>query len=489
MKALDDVSMTVNRHEVVGVIGENGAGKSTLLKILSGVYQPDEGTILREGKPVRYRTPRSAARAGIGMVHQEQSLVNSVSVAENIFLGEEGDGVRAGVVRWARLNAMAQAELDKIGSTISPRTKVQKLGFAQRQMVELAKAMAVEARSKLEPVIVLDEPSSVFEGDELETLFEQIDRLRQIASVIFVSHRLDEVLRVSDRVYVFKDGACVAERARGKVDSAELHRLMVGRASSAEFYRIGDQQSVVDAEPLLTVSGLSLKGAFNNLNFTVRRGEVVGVAGVVGSGREELSRVLFGAELFDSGSIELRGQAVSLRSPVEAVRQGIGYIPAERRVEGIAQGMSVQENIFLADPRPVSRGPILVPSRLREAAQMWVDRLQIKTPSLETNVTHLSGGNQQKVALAKWLSSPRLKLLILDHPTRGLDVGAKEDVYVLIRELCAQGIGVLLLADTLEETIAMSHKVLVMRDGAIIKKFDAPPGNKPTPVDIVEGMV
>jgi ribose transport system ATP-binding protein len=487
--ALDDIDFEIRKHEVVGLIGENGAGKSTLLKILSGVYQPDGGSILRNGKQVRFRTAAESSEAGIGMVHQEQSLVTAVSVAENIFLGNEGRSVRGGIFRWGDLRKRAQEQLDKIKSPISPKAKVESLTFAERQMVELAKALSVEERAASEPVIVLDEPTSVLEGDELETLFEQIDRLRTFASVVFVSHRLDEVLRVSDRVYVFKDGKQVAVRERSELDTDELHRLMVGRESTAEFYH-EESQLPVDGNPvLLEATGLRKDKAFRDVSFTLRAGEVLGITGVLGSGREELSRVLFGAEPFDGGKIALNGKPIPLRSPAEAVAAGIGYIPAERRIEGVAQGLSVQENIFLADPGTVSKGPFLDAGRAASEAEQWITKLRIKTPDRHTDVANLSGGNQQKVVLAKWLSSPRLRVLILDHPTRGLDVGAKEDVYRFIRELCAQGIGVVLLADTLEETIALSHTILVMRDGEIRNRFDAPRGNKPKPVDLVEGMV
>jgi ribose transport system ATP-binding protein len=487
--ALDDVSIEVRPHEVVGLIGENGAGKSTLLKILSGVYQPDGGELLVRGEPAKFRGPRDAARAGIGMVHQEQSLIGSVTVAENILLGAEGGSVRAGVYRWTDLNRRAQAQLDKIGSRIKPAAATGSLTFAQRQMVEVAKALAVEEQADHEPVIVLDEPTSVLEGEDLETLFAQVHRLRQIASVIFVSHRLDEVLRVSDRVYVMKDGRCVAERDPKRVDVDELYRLMVGRESAGQYFREGDQQSVDGAEPLLTVENLTRAAGYRDVTFTVRAGEVLGVAGVIGSGREDLCRTLFGAEPHESGMITLGGRRTRFRSPADAVRAGMGYIPSERRVEGVAMGMSVRENILLADPRPASAGPFLRPRRERHIVRDWIDRLRIRTPTLDTDVGKLSGGNQQKVALAKWLVSPRLRVLILDHPTRGLDVGAKEDVYRFIREICARGVGVVLLADTLEETIALSHNVIVMRDGRISARFSAAPGEKPSQVELVEQMV
>jgi ribose transport system ATP-binding protein len=487
--ALDDITFEVRQNEVVGLIGENGAGKSTLLKILSGIYQPDSGEIRRNGETTVFRGPKESAKAGIGMVHQEQSLVTSVSVAENILLGSETDAVTGGFYNWRKLNAKAQKQLDKIQSPISPTDKVEDLSFAQRQMVELAKALGVEEFSNEAPVIVLDEPTSVLEGEELEVLFAQIERLRQFASVIFVSHRLDEVLRVSDRVYILKDGKSVAERNPETADVDELHRLMVGRESSAEFYHENEQISVADEPIVLSVNGLGRRGAFSGVSFEVREGEVLGISGVQGSGREELTRVLFGAEPFDTGSIVLDGKAVRFTSPVGAVSAGFGYVPAERRIEGIAQGLSVQDNIFLADPAPVSVGPFFVSAKAAAAAEKWITRLRIRTPGRSTNVSNLSGGNQQKVVLAKWLNSPRLRVLILDHPTRGLDVGAKEDVYTFIRQLCAQGIAILLLADTLEETIALSHSIFVMRDGEIQRRFDASPGNKPKPVELVEQMV
>lgn len=488
--AMDSVSMELRPHEVVGLIGENGAGKSTLLKILSGVYQPDEGVMKLGGEPIRLRTPRAAADAGIGMVHQEQSLIGTVSVAENILLGSEGSSVRAGIYRWGEINRRAQRQLDKIQSSIKPTDKTESLTFAQRQLVELAKALGVEERSDNEPVIILDEPTSVLDGDDLETLFEQVERLRSIASVVFVSHRLDEVLRVSDRVYVMKDGKVVAERDPKTVHVDELYRLMVGRESSGGYYREDEQLAIAeDAPVVLEINALNRDNSFRDTNLKVRAGEVLGLTGVVGSGREDLCRSLFGAEHFDSGEVLLNNSRVHFSSPPDAVDVGIGYVPAERRTEGVAMGLSVEQNIVLADPSTVSTAGVVVPSRRSALVAEWTDRLKIKTPTPHVDVANLSGGNQQKVVLAKWLSSPKLKVLILDHPTRGLDVGAKEDVFTFVREACAEGLAIVLLADTLEETIALSHHVVVFRDGAITAEFPAGPGNKPTQIQLVEAMV
>ena len=453
VRALDEVDIEIRPHEVVGLIGENGAGKSTLLKILSGVYQPDSGELVVRGTPRRIRSPRHAEDVGIGMVHQEQSLIGTVSVAENILLGTEGRSVRAGVYNWSDLNRRAQHALDRIGSGIKPTEKTENLPLAQRQMVELAKALAVEDRSSHEAVIVLDEPTSVLDGDDLETLFTQIERLREIASVVFVSHRLDEVLRVSDRVYVMKDGQVVAERDPSNVSTDELYRLMVGRETTGEYYRADEQQDIEGAPELLRLEGLTRAGAFSGVDLTVRAGEVLGLAGVEGSGREALSRSLFGAEPYDSGTVLLDGCPLSLGSPGAAVRAGLGYIPAERRIEGIAMGMSVEDNIIMADPGTVSRRGVIVPSLRRSVVAEWVQRLRVKTVSTQT------------------------------------DVATKEDVYTFIRKAGAEGLGIILIADTLEETIALSHNIVVFRDGEITARFSAARGHKPTQVQLVEAMV
>lgn len=487
--ALDNVSLEIRPHEVVGLIGENGAGKSTLLKILSGSYRPDSGELLVRGTSTNLRGPADAVRAGIGMVYQEQSLIGSVTVAENIFLGFEGRSVRGGVYRWADLRARALEQLRKIDSDIDPRAQTESLTFAERQMVEIAKALAVEELSDAPPVIILDEPTSVLEQRDLERLFVQVERLRKFGSVVFVSHRLDEVLRVSDRVYVMKDGQVVAERVAAEVDKRDLHRLMVGRDSATEFYRERDQLPVDDQPTLFEATKLSKKGKFKDVSLRLRKGEVLGLAGVVGSGREDICHVFVGAETYDSGVMKLDSAAFSPNSPANSVARGFGYVPAERKVEGVIAGMSVAENMMLADPAPVSRFGFLDRKRMRSLVDSWIDQMRVRTPTQDTDIDSLSGGNQQKVVLARWLQSPRLKVLVLDHPTRGLDVGAKEDVYQFIRTACAAGVGVVLLADSLEETIGLSHQILVFRDGEVSAHFECPPGNKPAQVDLVKAMV
>lgn len=487
-RALDGVSFEVRPHEVVGLIGENGAGKSTLLKALVGLIQPDSGSIEMRGVPVKMRGIAQAGAAGIGMVFQEQSLIPNLTVAENIFLGAEGGAVVGGVYRWRELNRRAQAQLDKIGSRISPTALTEDLSFADRQMVEVAKVLATEERTNAEPVVLLDEPTSVLDRDETEVLFAQIERLRSQASVVFVSHRLDEVLRVCDRVYVLRNGETVAECTPGEVDEATLRRLMIGRDLEGSHYA-EEEQVPAREEVLLSVSGLTVRGVCDKVDFDLHEGEVLGIAGVQGSGREELCRSIFGALGIRDGRITLEGRRLRPRSPRSVIASGFGFVPAERRKEGMVASMSVAENITLPHIDAVCAGPVLMRGRERTLAEEWIERLRIRTPGPNAALGSLSGGNQQKAVLARWMVSDSLRLLILDHPTRGLDVGAKGEVYRLIRELAASGVSVLLMADSLEELIAMSHRVLVMKDGKVSGMVDAPSDAKPAPLEILERMV
>ncbi|MFN0195015.1 MAG: sugar ABC transporter ATP-binding protein [Aestuariivirga sp.] len=490
VQALDNVSLEIRPREVVGLVGENGAGKSTLLKVLVGLQRADSGRIVVRGKDLPPGSYRKAAEAGIGMVFQEQSLLPNSRVAENILLGQEDAALRFGFYNWPRLYELAAKQLGKIGATISPAAPTESLSFAERQLVEFAKVLTLEERTRHEPVILLDEPTSVLDAGELETILSQVERLRERASVVFVSHRLDEVLRVSDRVYVMTNGRCVAERDPRRCDIAELQLLMLGRELSGEYGRGRQTPKPVQAaaEPRLSVCGLSVRGEFESVSFNLGAGQVLGIAGVEGSGREKLCRTLFGAQQPASGDVRLDGRAVSFKSPADAVSAGVGYVPAERRTEGIVAGLSVKENMTLAYSKAAQRGPFLDRKREDEIAQNWIVRLGIKTPSANALAGNLSGGNQQKVVLAKWLIGEDTRVLILDHPMRGLDVGAKAEIFALIRELSETGMSVVLIADTLDELIALSHIILVMRDGRIAARFEVSEG-APTRLQILEWMV
>jgi ribose transport system ATP-binding protein len=485
--ALDKVSLFVRPNEVVGLIGENGAGKSTLMRILAGVYQPDSGEVLLNGKPVRIASTANAMSKGIGMVFQEQSLLPNLSVGENIYLGNEDRFSRFGLISWSALYQAASRQLAKVDVDVDPRRRAADLDFATRQMVELAKALTLE---ELAPghqlVVLLDEPTSVLDRTDIDILFRRVRALKSRASFVFVSHRLEEVLELSDRVYVMKDGKVVAETLPGKADVRSLHRLMVGRDQQAEYYREQLQMSFRD-KVVIELEDLGLAGGYRDVSFELHEGEILGIAGVIGSGREELSRTLAGLAPHDSGRLKIRGRETRLATPADAVDSGIGYLPRERRTEGLILFLSVAANITLPDLPKTSAGLIDTEAERRIAVD-WVQRLGVKTPGIESLCLGLSGGNQQKVVLAKWLQA-KARILILDHPTRGLDVGAKEEVYELVRTISAQGIAVVLTSDTLEETIGLSHNILVMRDGQITKRVASSQGEKPRPVDLIGHMV
>lgn len=489
VKALDGVDLVVRQNEVLGLAGENGAGKSTLLKALVGLVRPDSGEIWVRGEKVKLKSVVDAADHGIGMVFQEQSLVPNLTAAENIVLGSEGPGVKRGLYRWGTMRKLAQEQLDKIGSHIDPLARTDTLSFADRQMVEIAKVLRIEQRSQHPPVIILDEPTSVLESKEIETLFTQVRRLREFASVIFVSHRLDEVLDVCDRVSVLRGGQSVGEVATAGAAPAELHRMMIGSTGSDDHYHDGEAvRSDGAATPRLSVKGLSGK-TFQDVDLEVAAGEIVGIVGVHGSGREDVCRALFGAEPTTAGEVYLDGEKLSLSGTRAACAAGIGYVPAERKIEGMVGPMSVADNMTLTKQQARCNGPIVMPKKQATLVDGWIERLSIRTPHRGTAIQRLSGGNQQKVVLARWLVAGDVRLLLLDHPTRGLDIGARSEVYRLMRELANSGVATVLLADSLEEAIGMSDRIVVMSDGRATKEVACPSGGKPTPLDLVKEMV
>lgn len=487
VQALEDVSMKVKRHEIVGLVGENGAGKSTLLKILIGAYQPDSGEMLVRGKPVHPHSVKDATDYGLAMVFQEQSMLSNLTVGENIYLGHEEVFTRFGVVNWKKLDQEARRQLAKVDLKVDPRTPTYKLNFATRQMVELARVMALEDLTKYEPIVILDEPTTVLDKGEAELLFRTLESLRQRASIIFVSHHLEEVLEVTDRVYVFKDGKNVAEMATKETNVSQIHQLMVGRELKGEYYRQGKQAKPAE-NVVLSVENLGMKGTYKDVNFELHKGEIIGFAGVLGSGRESVCRAIAGVEKPDSGVIRINGKPLALGSTSASIRAGVGYVPQDRGGEGLVLYLSIGPNITLPDMSSVLRKGLISHKVEHDLAVSWINRMAIKTPGPNALCLNLSGGNQQKVVLSKWLAT-KVKVIVLDHPTRGVDVGAKEEVYELIRDLANQGLSFLLLADTLEETIGLSNVIYTMKDGEITHRFDAPPDGKPLPVDLIEYMM
>jgi len=487
--ALDDVTVELRDREVLGLIGQNGSGKSTLLKILAGIQRPDAGELVLRGQPLHLDGIADANRHGIGIVFQEQSLVPNLTVAENLFMGRRTAAGRGGLFRRRLLERDAARQLAKIDSPVAPGAAVEALSFAERQMVELAKVLTLEEQTDAPLVVLLDEPTSVLGGEEVAALFAQIRRLRERSSVVFVSHRLDEVLAVSDRVYVLADGRLVAECQAATADTDQLYRHMVGEERAEDEFLATARHPAASGDVRLRAERVSVRDRCHDVSFQVRAGEVLGLAGVVGSGREAVARALFGAEPIAGGSVEIDGRPAVFRGPAAAVAAGVGYVPAERRVEGMVAGRSVHDNAILVADRDLGHGPLIDRRTERAGVAEIMRRLRVKAPSTAVRIDALSGGNQQKVVLAKWLLSPRLRVLVLDHPTRGLDLRAKADVYELIRALTGDGIAIVLLSDTLEELIGLSDEILVLRDGHVTGRFTDVPAAPPSQPDLVRLMV
>ncbi|MCB1337606.1 MAG: sugar ABC transporter ATP-binding protein [Maritimibacter sp.] len=485
--ALKAVDFTIGKGEIVGLVGENGAGKSTLMKVIYGAYQPDGGTITIDGAKVKFQNPRQAMDHGIGMVFQEQSLITTLTVMENVFLGFEKQFVKFGVIDWKAMAEAARRQLAKVKLDIDPATVTSKLSFAQRQLVELAKVLTLEERIEGNLVILLDEPTSVLAREEVELLFKLVRELTSRASFIFVSHRMDEVLELSDRIYVMKDGAVVDVVSHEAANIDKIQHKMVGREVDKEYYR-EQLQKPYDAETVLVgFDKVSVAGKYSDVSFELHPGEVLCLVGTEGSGREAILRTVFGLEKPSAGRVSVKGKAIKSLKARQAVELGVGYVPRERKVEGIVGGMNVYENMTLSQMKHYSSGGVLRIGAEKALAQKWIDRLAIKTPSVMKDCGGLSGGNQQKVVLAKWRSGGS-DIILLDHPTRGLDIGAKEDVYDMIREMCAAGAGIILVADTLEEAIGLSHTIHVLKDGEVQKTFRGEPGKKPSLFDLVHYM-
>ncbi len=460
VKALDRVDFTVRRGEVHALMGGNGAGKSTLINVLTGVIRRDSGTILLDGEPVSPASPRAAEALGISTVYQEVNLIPHLSVEENICLGRQP--TRWGALRWGAIRERARAAVARLGLAIDVSRQLSTYPVAIQQMVALARALDVEAR-----LLVLDEPTSSLDEREVEELFAVVRRLRQQGlGIVFVTHFLDQVYAVADRITVLRDGRCVGEFAVRDLPRVELVAKMIGRPLAAVEARPASRESGgEDAEgvPLLAAEGLGRRGAIHPVDLTVRRGEVLGLAGLLGSGRSELARLLFGIDRADSGRVHVDGKPARVSSPRRAMRLGFAFTPEDRKTAGIVPGLSVRENIILA--LQARRGIWRKLSRKRQAelADRFIAALDIKPPSPETPARALSGGNQQKVLLARWLATePRF--LILDEPTRGIDVGAKEEVQRWIASLRDRGMAILFISAELDEVARASRRVLVLRD-------------------------
>jgi ABC-type sugar transport system ATPase subunit len=463
VRALVNVDLAIARGSIHGLVGENGAGKSTLGKIIAGVYRPDAGELWVDGQQAEYRSPRDALRDGVTIITQEPTLVPHRSALENVFLGIEG--ARAGLVdtrtlrrRFAQLVELAQLELP---ANALART----LRVADQQKVEILRAIARDAR-----LVVMDEPTSALTADESERLFQVVRRLRQRGTtVIYVSHFLEEVLGLVDTVTVLRDGRVVRTAAAAEETPERLVNAMLGRSMDLTFPEKGPPPA--GASVVLSVRDLSRPPAVQDVSFDIRAGEILGLAGLIGSGRSEVARAIFGADRKGSGTIEVDGKPVRIRSPRDAVRAGVVMLPEDRKSQGLLMLRSIADNMTLPHLRSVSWAWILDPARERRAAYALMRRVDVRARGLSSKVVTLSGGNQQKVLFAKWLFRlPRV--FIADEPSRGIDVGAKRAIYELIRSLAEQGIAVLLISSEHEEVLGLAHRILVMREGRIVAEFD-----------------
>ncbi len=455
VKALDCVSLDIRPGEVHAVAGENGAGKSTLMKLLSQLERPSEGTIEIEGKPVRFRNPRHAQRLGIAMVHQEFSLAPHLTVADNLALGREQ--TRAALIVSGSEKQRAGELLARVGLDINPGRRVSTLSVADQQRVEIAKALAVDAK-----VVIMDEPTATLTEPEIDDLFKLIEELKADGIAIFyISHRLEEVVRIADRVTVMRDGQVVETLDKGDFDEAKLVALMVGR----EIDNLYPKEKAEIGDVLLRVKGVGRPGVLQDCSFEVRAGEILGFAGLIGAGRTELARAVFAADPITAGEIELDGRALQLSSPSEAIAAGIGYLTEDRKGDGLAMQLPVEQNITLARiPGPgiwIDRGAE------RSTAERRRDELDIRTPSLRRPVEALSGGTQQKVVVARWLETES-RVLFFDEPSRGIDVGAKAEMFKLIGRLAAEGRAIVLISSYLPELINMCDRIVVIRDGRTV---------------------
>ncbi|HCJ8730271.1 TPA: sugar ABC transporter ATP-binding protein [Escherichia coli] len=464
--ALNDVQFSLRRGEVHALLGENGAGKSTLMKILSGVYQPDEGEIIFEDKPVSFSDPLSAQNVGITIIHQEFNLFPELTVEENIFIGREFCKKN----RW-RLDEKQQRQatieiLQKLNLAIKPDTLVADLTVAQQQMVEIAKAISVNAR-----ILIMDEPTAALTETEIESLFRVTRLLKeQGTGIVYISHRLEELALIADRATVMRDGQYISTVDYECVKISDLIAMMVGRDLGNIYPR---REALQQRIPVLEVNGLTRKGVLNDINFTLYRGEILGFAGLMGAGRTELARAIFGADSIDSGTLKLNGKETVIKDISDAIQQGISYLTEDRKKEGLALNLSVERNIMLGNyPEYSDRFGNVDSRRCQQTSEEQVKALRIKTPNLEQAALNLSGGNQQKIIIARWVCKDT-DILIFDEPTRGIDVGAKLEIYELMNRLVAKGKTIIMISSELPEVLGMCDRILVMRSGRITGELSA----------------
>lgn len=456
-QVLKDAGFVLADGEVHALMGENGAGKSTLMKILTGVYTKDAGTVLVDGKEVNYKNPQEAEKAGIVFIHQELNVLFDLTVEENLFMGKEIKN-KFGFCDRKAMRKKSEEALARLGVKISPAEVMSNLSVGQQQMIEICKALMVDAK-----VIIMDEPTAALTQSETVILFQVIQSLRKSGvSIVYISHRMEEIFELCDRISVLRDGTYVGTRNIPETNMNEIVKLMIGREIGERYperrCRIGDT--------VLKVEGLTKKGVFENVSFEVKAGEVLGIAGLMGAGRTEIMQAVFGNLPYEKGRIEINGREVQIKSPIHAMKNGIGFITEDRKVEGLMLEESIEKNISLANLPIISSHHFINKKKERELVKKGIEELHIRCFGPQHECNNLSGGNQQKVVFAKWVYTDP-KILILDEPTRGVDIGAKKEIYMIINELAAKGVAVIMVSSELPEVLGMSDRVMVVREGSV----------------------
>ena len=461
VKALDDVTINIERGTIHGLVGENGAGKSTLIKVLAGIYQPNKGEIILDGKPCRFNSPIEARRAGISVVHQEIKLAEPLSVAENMFLGNVQ--LKNGLVDWKGMRRRAREIVEDLGMDIDINAQVSSLTVAKKQIVEIMHAINNNSR-----ILIMDEPSAVLTDRELEVMFRIVKQLRDEGiTIIYISHRLDEIFGLCSNVSVLRDGCHIDTIPVASVDRQGLINMMVGREMGQEYPKeVGNVGGTI-----LEVKNLS-RGILQDISFEVKSGEVFGISGLVGAGRTELARAILGIDKPESGEVYVRGKKVHYRTFADAIRDGLGLIPEDRKLQGLVQIMSVKRNTTLVNMKRVLRAGVISSSLEEKLSKEYADKLPVVTPSMETEVQYLSGGNQQKVVIAKWLFQ-NSEILFLDEPTRGIDVGAKAEIYRLINRMAKEGKTIIMISSEMPELLGLCDRIMVMHEGHKMGELNA----------------
>jgi ABC-type sugar transport system ATPase subunit len=467
VRALDDINFELTTGEIHALVGENGAGKSTLMSLLAGVHSDFRGTIKMNGRPVRFANPKEAIEHGVGIIYQELDLVPEFSVGENIFLADEPRAKnfrKIGLLSRKKIFSETARILSDLGFDIDPRARVGSLSTGEQQLVQIIKVIRLSAK-----VLIMDEPTARLAHDETKTLFKIMKVLKEKGvSIIYISHHMEEILQIADRISVLRDGKVVGTVVRAETSLSEIVQMVVGKKLSSGITR---PEISKGPEEIFAVDGLALDGVFSDISFKIRSGEILGIGGLVGSGRSEIAHCIFGVEKLTGGEIRVGGQRVKIRSPLDAIKNNIILIPEERKAQGLILNHSVMSNLSLAYLRVISKYQFINGRKRQQSAQQMVNRLRIKTPSLNQEVGHLSGGNQQKVVLGKWLPLKPM-VVILDQPTRGIDIGAKREIYDLIAEMAQNGSGIIIISDELPELIGLADRIMVVGKGRKTIEFN-----------------